>query len=128
VVKDLTIKKIIDMPFLNKAKHTIAEIGGVRCTIIENDATEDRVKFLTDLLVFNKYLVKVEENKTEGDAPKTYTIGVPDITFNPVLSIYERAIKTREGKHVTPAYWLQKTNRIDPRYWRFGYGSQSANQ
>jgi hypothetical protein len=115
------------MPALNKAKHVIAEIKGVRCAVIENDAKEERVKFLTDLLEFNKYVVKADENKTEGDAPKTFTIGVTDILFNPVIAIYERALLTQDNKHVTPAYWLQKTPRIDGRYWRFGYGSQAVH-
>jgi hypothetical protein len=115
------------MPTLNKAKHTIAEIGGVRCTIIENDATKERAEFLKDLLEFNKYEVKVEKNKTEGDAPKTFTIGVTNILFSPVIAIYEKAIHTRDKKAVTPAYWLQKTSKIDGRYWRFGYGSQAVS-
>jgi hypothetical protein len=115
------------MPSLNKAKHTIAEIGGTRCTIIENDATEERVNFLKNILEFNKYVVKVEENKTEGEAPKTFTIGVTDILFNPVLAVYERALRTHDDKHVTPALWLQKTDRYDTRYWRFGYGSQAVH-
>lgn len=102
-----------------KSKHTIAEVDGVRCTVVEQDATAERVEFLRDLLEFNKYTVKVAANKPAGDnMPQTYTIGVTDILFNPVIAIFERALKNAEGFKVTPAYWLQQSRICDPRYWR----------
>ncbi|MEI6766594.1 MAG: hypothetical protein WCM76_13255 [Bacteroidota bacterium] len=102
-----------------KSKHTIAEIEGVRCTIVESDATSARVEFLKDLLEFNKYTVKVIANKSAGEnQPLTYTIGVADVLFNPVIAIYERALKTKDGYKVTPAFWLEQSRICDPRYWR----------
>jgi len=73
---------------LNKIKHTIADINGVRCSVIETGVTEERVSFLKEILEHNKFEVKVAEEKKEGDI-KSYTIGVTDILFNPVFAIYD---------------------------------------
>jgi len=91
---------------LNNAKHIVSEIDGVRCTIVETGITLDRLAFLTDLLQFNNFDVKEMKvpSEVEGEEPK-YTIGVTDLVFNPVFAVYERSLKTREGKIVTPAYW-----------------------
>jgi len=101
---------------LNKSKHIIIEIDGVRCSQVEKGVTSERLAFLKELLEHNKFEVKVLEEKQEGDA-KTYTIGVTDILFNPVYSVYERTLKSTDGFKVTPAYWLQQTTVFDPRYW-----------
>jgi hypothetical protein len=91
---------------INNAKHIVGEIDGVRCTIVESGITLDRLAFLTDLLQFNDFNVKEMKvpSEVEGEEPK-YTIGVTDLIFNPVFAIYERSLKTRDGKFVTPAYW-----------------------
>ena len=53
------------MSLLN-GKHTIKEIDGVRCTVVEQGASADRVNFLTKLLNLNGLEVKtVEESKKE---------------------------------------------------------------
>jgi hypothetical protein len=92
---------------INNAKHIIGEIDGVRCTIIESGIEPERAAFLTDLLEFNHFEVKrmVFPPGKEGEEPK-FTIGVTDLVFNPVFAIYERSLKTVEGKIVTPSYWL----------------------
>lgn len=103
---------------INNAKHIIAEIDGVRCTIVESGASIDRAAFLTDLLGFNNFEVKemITPAEKEGDEP-TYAIGVTDIVFNPVFALYDRSLKTREGTNVTPGYWLQECIECDPGYW-----------
>jgi len=101
---------------LNKIKHTIADISGVRCTVVETGATEERISFLKELLEYNKFDVKIAEEKKEGE-PKTFTIGVTDIIFNPIIAIYERTLKSTDNFKVTPAYWNQQTTVFDPRYW-----------
>lgn len=103
---------------INNAKHIIGEIDGVRCTIVESGATLERVAFLNDLLSLNGLEVKeMKEPPKEGVTEQLYTIGVPDLVFNPVFAIYERRLKTREGSFVTPAYWKQECTDCDPRYW-----------
>lgn len=103
---------------INNVKHTVSEIAGVRCSIIETNATLDRVAFLTDLLKFNNFDVKESRHLSESDeGEQTYTIGVTDLLFNPVFAIYEKQLKTREGTYVTPGYWKQECTECDSRYW-----------
>jgi hypothetical protein len=103
---------------LNNAKHIIGEIEGIRCTIVETGATLERAAFLSDLLRFNDLETKElkEASDTSGSEEK-YTIGVTDLSFNPVFAVYERQLKTREGTIVTPGYWKQECVECDPRYW-----------
>jgi hypothetical protein len=101
---------------LNKAKHIISEIEGVRCTVVETGLNEERLAFLKSLLEHNKFVVKVAEEKKEN-SPVTYTMGVTDILFNPVYAIYERSLKSIDGFKITPATWKQETSVFDPRYW-----------
>jgi len=101
---------------LNKIKHIIADIDGIRCSVVETSASEERVTFLKELLLYNKFDVKVAEEKKEGET-KTFIIGVTDILFNPVFAVYERTLKSVNGYKVTPAYWSQQTTVFDPRYW-----------
>ena len=113
---------------LTNAKHIIGEIDGVRCTIVETGVPVVRAAFLKDLLEFNNFEVKeLKETDPQGGEPK-YTIGVTDLVFNPVFSVYECLLKTREGGYVTPGYWNQECVNCDPRYWlrRKGAKRQSA--
>lgn len=107
------------MAHLNKGKHIVEEIDGVRCTIIEKNITIDRKDFLKDLLEFNNYEVLVREEVSPDDGEKLYSLGVTDIIFNPVIAIYEKGIKNRAGYFVTPAFWNQYTDKINYQYWRF---------
>ena len=105
---------------LNKGKHIVEEVNGIRCTIVEKGISMDRVNFLKDLLEFNKFEVQVQEEKPEEEGkPVTFTLGVTDVVFNPVIAVYELSLKTKDGKIVSPAFWNQYTSDIDNRYWRF---------
>ncbi len=42
--------------------------------------------------------------------PETFTVGVTDITFNPINAIFGRMLKTKDGHIVTLAFWQQKEN------------------
>ncbi|MFM2146606.1 MAG: hypothetical protein RL732_1442, partial [Bacteroidota bacterium] len=52
----------------------------------------------------------VEENIDPAPpaAPQTFTVGVTDYTFNTINAIFGRALKTKEGKVITLAYWKQE--------------------
>lgn len=102
-----------------KAKHIVEEINGTRCTIVEKGATAGRLDFLKKLLVFNNYEVLVAEEAIVEGAPALFTIGVTDLVFNPVIAVYEMALKTPDGKKVSPAYWNQYTTEIVDEYWDF---------
>jgi hypothetical protein len=103
---------------ITNAKHIIAEINGERCTIIETGASRERAAFLSELLSLNNLEVRElqEAAKNPGDEP-TYTIGVTDLSFNPVFAVYERKLKTPEGDIVSPGYWNQECTECDQRYW-----------
>jgi hypothetical protein len=114
---------------INNAKHIVAEIDGVRCTIVETGATRERAAFLNELLSLNNLEVKElkEAEKVPGEEPK-YTIGVTDLMFNPVFAIYEKKLKTPEGGFVTPAYWKQECTECDPRYWLRRKGAKYSEE
>jgi len=101
-----------------KGKHKIKEIDEVRCTIVEKNASKERVSFLKELLEFNGYEVKYQEEKIKDENdPITYIIGVTDMVLNPVIAVYQRILKTPEGKKITADYWNQKTKNLEPNYW-----------
>jgi len=101
-----------------QAKHLVEDIAGTRCTIVEKGATPQRVGFLKELLTFNGFEVVTAEDKNEDtSAAVTYTIGVTDLVFNPVISVYEMSLKTPSGERVSPAYWEQKKTEIVDQYW-----------
>ena len=52
--------------------------------------------------------------------PETFTVGVTDLTFNPVNGVYNRQLKTPDGKYVTVKYWKQQETEShdDVWYWK----------
>lgn len=93
--------------------HIIEEINGVRCSVVEKKISEERADFLRKILEFNK--LKVQVAKAEDGS---CTLGVEDIIFNPVHAIYNKSLRTLEGKTLVPAYWYQK-NQLDEYYWNY---------
>ncbi|HQY51446.1 MAG TPA: hypothetical protein PLD63_03670 [Ignavibacteria bacterium] len=104
---------------LDKGKHNVKEIDGVRCTVIETGVSDERMTFLKNLLELNGLTVKTESEpkKVESD-PDTFIIGVTDIVFNPVIAVYQRKLRTHEGKIVTAPYWKQLTEESKGWYWK----------
>jgi hypothetical protein len=106
---------------LNKGKHNVGEVEGVRCTIVEAGISSKRSAFLKELLELNGYEVKIQEEISDPPAAeKTYTIGVTDIIFNPVIAVYQKSLKTKDNKKVTPAYWNQTGIEAGIPYWLVG--------
>jgi hypothetical protein len=105
---------------LDKGKHTVEEINGVRCSVVEKGVTNERLAFLKEILEFNRLEVRVQEEKKETEeSPVTYTVGVTDLTFNIVIAIYQMRVKLPDGRIASPAYWNQWTGKIDNKYWRY---------
>ncbi len=113
---------------INK-NHEFEDLDGVKCAVVEKNAGKDRVAFLKDLLEYNNYKVIVVPSPppkaapapkpVEGEAapveaaipppaPETFTIGVTNVMFNVTNALFGRALKTKTGHIVTPAYWQQK--------------------
>ncbi len=88
----------------NKGKHNVEEVNGKRCSIVETEINENRMKFLKSLLENNKYIVEVENMGEKG-----FKIGVTDLLFNPVIDVYKRRLFTDNGDVVDYNYWNQLT-------------------
>jgi hypothetical protein len=116
---------------INK-NHEFEDLDNIKCSIVEKNASADRVQFLKDLLTYNKYEVVVVASPApkaaapapvatvEGEpasapiatpepvAPSTFTIGVTDLRFNPTNAVFGRALHTPDGHVVTLAFWNQE--------------------
>ena len=120
---------------INK-NHEFEELGGVKCAIVEKNASKERVAFLKDLLEYNEFEVVVVSSPppkaapapkpatppTGGEAtqpqtpnpepqtivPETFTVGVTNLAFNPTNAIFGRLLRTKDGHIVTLSYWQQK--------------------
>jgi hypothetical protein len=121
---------------INK-NHEFEELDGIKCAIVEKNTSPERVEFLRKILEYNNYTVVVVSTpppKTAavppkpavppGDAqpmpplqaeapppqqtPTTFTVGVTDVTFNPINAIFGRLLQTPGNRIVTLAYWQQK--------------------
>ncbi|MBC8045650.1 MAG: hypothetical protein H7Y00_02545 [Fimbriimonadaceae bacterium] len=112
--------------------HTFEELDGVKCCIVEKNASQERVNFLKQLLELNNYIVivvpspppktatpvaanpndEIVQTEIIPPTPSTFTIGVTDLSFNPTNAVWGRLLKTPEGDVVTQSYWLQKINHM----------------
>lgn len=127
---------------INK-NHEFEELDGVKCGIVEKNASAARVAFLKTLLETNGFEVRVLPSPPSKAAapvppqeaevsvaaepsiqvPETYTIGVTDYTFNPVNAIFGRLLKTNTGHIVTLAYWQQADTESHDEVPYFGPGT-----
>lgn len=117
---------------INK-NHEFEDLDGIKCAIVEKNASQARVEFLKKLLELNGYTVVVVASPppkaapapaapvpaAEGAAevsaappppppPATFTVGVTDVMFNATNAIFGRLLKTPEGYVVSFKYWKQK--------------------
>ncbi len=101
-----------------QAKHQFGEIEGTRVSFVEKKVPKERMEFLKMLLEHNGFevLIKEEPSKKEEE-PMLYTVAVTDMLFNPVIRIYQRKLRTPDGRIVTPSYWEQKSTDTKPQYW-----------
>ncbi len=119
---------------INK-NHEFEDLDNIKCSIVEKNASAERVQFLKDLLTYNKYEVVVvpspapkaaapvaapiaEGETASAPAPapvalSTFTIGVTDLRFNPTNAVFGRSLHTIDGRIVTLAYWNQEQSVSD---------------
>jgi len=112
---------------INK-NHEFEDLNGIKCAIVEKNASEQRVEFLKKLLEYNHYTVIVVNSPppkaaapapagtdlpVSAPAPATFTVGVTDVMFNATNAIFGRLLRTPDGHVVTLAYWQQKENLSD---------------
>src|ERR1051326_3779238 len=122
---------------INK-NHEFEDLDGIKCAIVEKNVSKERVEFLKKILEYNHYTVVVvptpgppkpapatasatttipETTSTPAPIPEpvapppppeTFTVGVTDVSFNPINAIFGRLLKAPQGHVVTLAYWQQK--------------------
>jgi len=104
--------------------HLFEDLDGIKCAIVEKNASKERVAFLQKILEYNRYKVIVVPSPPPKAAPapadpslalapaetspETFTIGVTDVMFNATNAIFGRLLKLPGGHIVTLAYWQQK--------------------
>ncbi len=105
--------------------HLFEDLQGVKCAIVEKNASKERVDFLRTLLEHNgfevivvdspppKAAVTVEVEAEVSIQPSTFTVGVTDVRFNSTNAIFGRLLKTLKGNNVTLAYWQQREVEAD---------------
>lgn len=106
--------------------HPFEELNGIKCGIVERNASTERVAFIKGLLEVNGYEVVVAPTPPAKAAPapadaapiaepekalepETFTVGVTDYTFNTVNAIFGRLLRTADGHVVTRDYWYQRS-------------------
>ena len=101
-------------------KHQFGSIGEQRVTFVEKKIGGERLDFLKRLLEFNNFEVVIQEEKRKSDEePQLYTIGVTDMVFNPTVYVFQRRLKTLDGRHiVNQDYWNQISEDANPEYWK----------
>ena len=122
---------------INK-NHEFEDLDGIKCAIVEKNVSKERVEFLKKILEYNRYTVVVVPTPAPKAAPaksapvavsanpattesipatpqpaapplpETFTVGVTDVTFNPINAIFGRLLKAPNGRVITLAYWQQK--------------------
>ena len=112
---------------INK-NHEFEELDGIKCGIVEKNASPDRAAFLQKILEYNRFTVVVvpspppkavpaaaaateagiQPTSSPVATPETFTVGVTDYTFNTINAIFGRMLHTPDGHVVTLAYWHQK--------------------
>ena len=122
--------------------HLFEDLNGIKCSIVEKNASEKRVDFLRTILEYNQFEVIVVPSPPPKEAPvaatvsedtiaaltpppirETFTIGVTDVMFNSINAIFGRLLKTPDGHTITLAYWQQreKESRDDVPYFINNY-------
>lgn len=101
--------------------HMFGSIEDTRVTFVEKGVSEDRKEFLKRLLEHNglEVIIQEDKKKTEDD-PQLYTVAVTDMVFNPTIWVYQRKLKTFDGRKVNQDYWEQRTEDTKPQYWNNG--------
>jgi hypothetical protein len=122
--------------------HAFEELEGTKCSIVEKNCTPERAEFLKKLLEYNKFTVVVIKSPppkvvakppvkvtnpdgtiTEVPAelppppPETFIVGVTDLSFDPITAVFNRQLKTPQGKIVDAEYWKQRADKPREKKW-----------
>ncbi len=88
-------------------------------SFVEKKVPKERMEFLKALLEHNGFEVLVQEiPPKKEDLPTFYNVAVTDLVFNPTTYVYQRRLRTLDGRRVTPAYWNQESDDTNPQYYK----------
>lgn len=107
---------------INK-NHECEELNGIKCAVVEKNVVKSRADFLATLLQFNGYDVVMAPSSAakantavddsqeleQTETVELFTIGVTELSFNPINAIFGRILKAPDNRVVTLAYWQQKS-------------------
>ena len=100
--------------------HMFGSIEETRVTFVEKGVSEERKDFLKKLLEHNDFEVIIQEDKKKAeDDPQLFTVAVTDMVFNPTIWVFQRKLKTFDGKIVNQDYWNQVSEDTNPHYWKY---------
>ena len=100
-------------------KHLFGSIDETRVTFVEKKVDASRIDFLKKILEHNNFEVIIQEEKRRSEEdPQLYSLGVTDMVFNPTIYIFQRRLRTLDGKKMTQDYWFQRTEDAKPQYWK----------
>lgn len=121
--------------------HTFEELNEIKCAIAEKNCSAERAEFLRKLLQKNGYTVVVAPAPppkaaapkpaaplAEGEvapppppppppAPSLFNVGVTNLAFSPTNMVFNRLLKTFDGKVVDMPYWKQESTTADNNHW-----------
>ncbi|CAN5667635.1 hypothetical protein BH11BAC1_BH11BAC1_30050 [soil metagenome] len=121
--------------------HAFEELDGIKCSIVEKNCSPERADFLKKLLEFNKFTVVIANSPppkaapakpapvlAEGEVappppptppapPTTFTVGVTDISFNPISAIYNKELISPSKQFVDVKYWKQEAETPSTQKW-----------
>ncbi|NCO63386.1 MAG: hypothetical protein GW827_02525 [Flavobacteriales bacterium] len=101
--------------------HMFGSIEETRVTFVEKGVSEERKDFLKKLLEHNGFEVIIQEDKKKAEEdPQLFTVAVTNMVFNPTIWVYQRKLKTFDGKKVNQDYWEQRSEDSKPQYWNNG--------
>lgn len=132
---------------INK-NHEFEELNGIKCAIVERNINAERLAFLEQVLLYNRYEVVVvpatpkaiptvaaaadssaqivDVEVTPVAEPELFTLGVTDLSFNAVNAIFGRLLRMPGNKVVTLAYWQQKEKEPHDEVPYFEFEKPSA--
>ena len=96
---------------LSKGKHNIAEIEGVRCTVVETGVTEERAEFLKNMLTFNGYEVKMEKEKAKDGTELESCLRVVGTAVDGVTALGRRSRPAPPPVLCHPCFICYRGNR-----------------
>jgi hypothetical protein len=91
--------------------HTTEMLEGKLCAVVEKGISQERASHICEILKASGFEVAIQEQNEK------VTVGVTDILFNPVMAVYNRYLKTKDGRVVTPAIWSHNDSSFSDLYW-----------